>query len=177
MNFTNYVTKSIKLRPEFEENLLVVHLPWKEQYDIIIGNPIPAFFTDIYAKCNGNDPDEEKPSYKHFIPDFRLMKIQEVMKLHGEFVKNHSFAERSIIPFLVNDKSEYICYRDVDGVQDIVSLSNGTITPMYDSVDSFWGTLCDCCDQNVYGIDFKQFLTSDIEKEKQIKLKHNPSSM
>lgn len=174
MNFKNFVTKSVRLRPEFEENLLVVHLPWKEQFDILVGE-IPDFFKDIYANCNGTDPDEG-PNHLHFIPEYRLLKVQELLKLHGEFVKDYSFKEGSIIPVLVKGTDEYICYRTTDGKEDLVALVAGEVTPMYDSIDAFWKTLCQGYDEKVFGIDFKNTLSADTVKFNEIAKNNNPNS-
>lgn len=176
MNFKNFITKSIKLRPEFEENFLVVHLPWKEQYDILIGGDIPEFIMEIYSVCNGTDPDENQLIYKYFIPNYRILKIQEAMKLHGEFVKKYNFKEGEIIPFLVNDKDEHICYRCVDGVSDIVHIFDGTSTTMYDSTEAFWKTLCDGYDENIYGLDFKNCISVDVNRELEIAKRNNPKA-
>lgn len=174
MNFKNFIIKSVKLRPGFEENLLVVHLPWKEQFDILVGE-IPAFFKDIYTNCNGTDP-EENAQHLHFIPEYRLLKIQELLKLHGEFVKEYSIKEGSIIPVLLKGSDEYICYRKTDEGEDLVAFVKGEVTSMYDSTELFWKTLCECYDEKVFGIDFKNMLSADTNKFNEIAKKNNPNS-
>lgn len=174
MSYKNFVAKSVKVRPEFEENLLVVHLPWKEQFDILVGE-IPDFFMDIYANCNGTDPEEDA-KHHHFIPEYRLLKIQELLKLHGEFVKEHSVEHGSIIPVLAKGSDEYICYRVTDSGEDMVAFVKGEVTPMYDSINSFWETLCQAYDEKVFGIDFKNTLSADESKFNELAKKNNPNS-
>lgn len=175
MNFTKFIGKSVRVRPDFEDNLLVVHLPWKEQFDILIGE-IPSFFTDIYVNCNGIDPEEES-KHLHFIPEYRLLKIQELLKIHGEFVKEYDIKNASVIPFLIKNENDYICYHiDDNGTEDIVGFVDGKIIPMYDSIQSFWTTLCECYDEKVFGIDFKNTLSADPKKLEEISKKNNPNS-
>lgn len=173
MSFEKFIVKSVKLRPKFEEELLVVHLPWKEQFDILIGGDIPDFIKEIYSKCNGTDKDEKITENYFFIPDYRLMKIQEVLKLHGEFVKNFSIT-KDLIPVFASSNNEYICYRYNDGKSDLVHFSNGSITTMYDSVTSFWDTIIKGYDQNIYGIDFKKSLSAESSKVSEIAKELNP---
>lgn len=175
MSFKNFIAKSVKVRPQFEEELLVVYLPWKEQYNILISEEIPGFIKDIYSNCNGTELEEKNTENYHFIPDFRLMKIQELMKLHCELVKKYSITHE-IIPFLADKDNNYICYRNNNNSEDIVYFSNGEITKMYDSTDLFWKTLSQGYDEKIYGIDFKKSLSADSNKAKQIAKDLNPNS-
>lgn len=176
MSFKKFMEKSVKLRPDYEENLLVVYLPWKEQFDILIGK-IPPFFMDIYTNCNGTEADESKTELYDFIPNFRLLKIQVAMDLQGKFVNLYSLEKDTlIIPFLASKNGEYICYRNHNDVEDFVYISDGKITKIYDSIDSFWNTLCQGYDEKIYGIDFKSSLSADQNKVRDIAKQNNPNS-
>lgn len=175
MSFKNFIAKSVKVRPKYEEELLVVYLPWKEQYNILISDEIPSFIHDIYSSCNGTDPEEQNTENYHFIPDFRLMKVQELMKLHCELVKDHSIT-KDLVPFLADKDNNYICYRNNKTKEDIVYFSNGKITKMYDSLDSFWKTISKGYEDKIYGLDFKKTLSADDSKVKEIAKELNPNS-
>ncbi len=175
MSFKNFIAKSVKLRPQFEEELLVVYLPWKEQFDILIEGEIPEFIMDIYSQCNGTDPAEKITENYYFIPEYRLMKIQEVLKLHGELVKKYSIT-KDVIPFLVDKDDNYVCYRLKDNKADVIHFSNGDMKTMYDSTELFWETISKGYDDKIFGIDFKKCLSADPNKFETMAKSLNPNS-
>lgn len=175
MSYKKFIEKSVRLRPDYEDNLLVVNLPWKEKFDILIGD-IPDFFTDIYSNCNGTDPEEDRGINYHFIPGYRLMTIDEVLKSHPKIIEEYAIGEALVIPFLVSDSGDFICYHSDNNVNRIVCANSGDIAFMYDSIDSFWATLCDCYDNKAFAIDFKSQLSVDEKIAVPIEKKHNPKS-
>lgn len=156
-------------------------LKLKEHY-----NFVPEFFHQIYDCCNGS-PTE-------FIPSYNLTSISEIIDFKSSYMysiindyRDEYIADNldnattddvqmTILPFLCDLSSNYICYFKLNDIEKIVSFtSEEGIVNMYE-VDKFFETIYQCYSKDVYFLAEDDLLDCDYDEESEISNTLNPKA-
>lgn len=168
MAFDEYMQETLKLRKDYDQYLLPSNPDWKKQLKPII-TKIPPFFEDIYDKYNGTDSSKPFNVNFCFLPDFKLMSIEEVVT-YSKYVKQCHKLDKNVkvIPFLKDMYRDFIAYYKSGDVEKIVAVSlNEGIRHKYDSIESFWETITQYYKSNAFYINNNK-LDINILKEIEI---------
>lgn len=194
MNFKTILDIVDKQRSGYINTLLKPQEDWylklNEHY-----NHIPEIFHQIYDTCNGTSVDEADTKFFDFLPSYRLMSISEIIDFKNsymysiideyvaEYVQDYvedvvitNDLKMTILPFLCDLSSNYICYFKLNDIENIVCFTaeEGIVT-MYE-VDKFFETVHECYLKEIYFLDEDDFLDYDYEKEVEISHNLNPTS-
>lgn len=179
--FMEYLSLSDNLRNGYQNSLGTSHPVWKETFAAIVP-VVPPFFETIYGKVEGTYKDIDNQEYMDFTPGFRLIHINE---LESEFHTLLQMLEpddvsesqiKTIIPFLADYSSCYICYAETtDNNESIFYFSpDDGLQKMHNSTQQFFKTLIAFYQNNVFNLDEDGFLDYDFEKEGIIGAEYNP---
>lgn len=177
--------------------------PQKNDWNIKLDenyNFIPKLFNQIYDVCDGTPISEENTIFFDLLPSYRLLSISEIIDFKNsymysiideyvdeyvdEYIEDYidtntvinNKNNMTIIPFLCDLSSSYICYFKLDDFENIVSFTaEEGIVNMYE-VDSFFETVYECYSNEIYFLDEDGFLDCDYDKESEIAHKLNPKS-
>lgn len=179
--FLEYLSLSDNLRNGYQNSLGTSIPVWKETF-AAISPVVPPFFETIYGKVEGTYNDIPDQKFMDFIPGFRLIHINELeSELHTllQMLESDDVNEsqiKTIIPFLADYSSCYICYAETtDNNESIFYFSpDDGLQKMHDSTQQFFKTLIAFYQNNVYYLDEDGFLDYDFEKEGIIGAEYNP---
>ncbi len=174
--FEEFLFLSVQLRTRYLDSLGEENCDW-EKILSEIDVEIPQLFRVIYGKVSGTKRSIEDQTLMDFIPGYRLIHICE---LKDEFIKlKKSYTDNTctLIPFLGNYSSDYICYcRNIMGQEYIGSILHDDmiVVPMHKDIKKFFETICAFYKNDVYFLDSDGYLDYNIELEGEIGEKINP---
>ncbi len=134
---------------------------------------ISEMFSDVYSISNGTDSDIKDQRFFDFIPGFRLMKLEEIIKSHTEKMIDSDQYD-IMIPFLTDYAGCYYAYGKKADIENIVYISEEGIEVVHNSVINFWTTINAFYDEHVYYLDEDGYLSYDFDLEGKIGKRLNP---
>ncbi len=134
---------------------------------------ISEMFFDMYSISNGTDFDIKDQRFFDFIPGFRLMKLEEIIK---NYTENNINSDKYdiILPFLNDYAGCYFAYGKKANIEHIVYISEEGIEVVHNSVDDFWTTINAFYDEKVYYLDEDGYLSYDFDLEGEVGKRLNP---
>lgn len=166
-----FLEKSEKIRPGYLRSLKKAN-PQYEKVFLENINQVPKLFKDIYSVCNGTDRQVSNQIYFDFLPGFRLMPIEELIKIYKLQFKDIREYE-VLVPFLADYSGCYYAYAKLSKRELIVFISDEGIEVIHNVTDDFWKTINAFYDEKVYFTDEDGYLSYDFEKEGVIGRKYN----
>lgn len=170
-NMSIFLNKSENMRKGYINSLEPADVNFKEKWLAHFGF-LPAFFEEIYSICNGTKPEIEEQIYFDFLPGFRLMQVDEIMKLHQQ-EQMFGLEYETTIPFLADYAGCYYGYAKINNKECIVLITEEGIEILHEEISLFWKTVIAFYEEDVYFLDEEGFLSYDFEKEGDIGQKYN----
>lgn len=195
MNFKTILEVVEKQRSGYINTLSPQNKDWSiklnENY-----NFVPDFFNQIYDICDGTPITQESTEFFDLLPSYKLLSISEIIEfknsyMYGiideyvdEYIEDYIETNTvttdknnmTIIPFLCDLSSNYICYFKLNDLENIVSFTaEEGIVNMYE-VGKFFETVYECYSNEIYFLDEDGFLDCDYDKESETAHKLNPKA-
>jgi len=179
--FKEFIFLSKKIREEYPMSLGEKNSNWEEVCRSIDVD-IPVLFQAIYSRVSGTKKDIKQQQLMDFIPGYQLIHISELVneniKFNNVYGFNNDFKDLKLIPFLTNYSSDFVCYGKMNDGREVVGTimhDDQQFTPMHDSVEKFFETICEFYKKDVYFLDADGYLDYDFEQEGVIGAEINPS--
>jgi hypothetical protein len=140
---------------------------------------IPESIIEIYSWHNGVELDGVNSIRLFYLfPRFFLNTIESVQEII-DLSDFYDFRRNKLFPLFSSGHGEYLAIDIISGKIIYCSVANidlETFTTIYDSFSSFLQTINYCYENNIYCLDNKSLLTSDLRMEIEISKQYNNES-